>query len=607
MGFCQDDSTSDSMLTGGTITSGSARLSVSAVLLLLAYGGSLFLINLGGTRVLTFHETLFAQPAKEMVSSGNWIVPTIGGVPSTHKPPLTHWLIAISMKVFGSEAEWVVRLPIVLATLLTAVMVAQLAARQMGGRVGLLAGMVQLTGVYALMQGRLAESDMILCAAVCGAMTAFVYGASDRPEACTTAASVGADDRPEACTTADSFGANDRPDTCTTVDSLRPRGRRWLQWTFFLAAGLSFLAKGPIGPLFIFGPVVLFLIYPDGRRSWKFLVSPVGWLLFAVCVLAWPMAIFHAYPEIVAAWQKHNVARFTGGMEGGQKPQFFYAYTIPLLLLPWTPFVVSGFWRERTRLLESSFYRFLGFWFLSGLLLLSLSEWQHKHYVIPLLPPFSILAARGLEGLSALRIGGSRALLVLAGLVVGLFIATVGVTYVVRPAIVPVTSLVIGVAAVGVVATGWLGQMRRHNAQLTGLFATVWLIGVMVQSEVMPFFDSYNDQTQLAIRVNRLAPTDQPIYLLDLPENQITYYLRAPLVRVDEADAFADRLATERQGETILIGPQNVLAELSSLGVVEVLDRCATIRKRMTPDERIVCAKLTLTNTAMYSGKGHSR
>ena len=79
--------------------------------ILVLFGASLLLIGLGSSRVLTYHEVVFAEPAKEMLASGDFVVPRIGGVPFTDKPPATAWTIAAAMTLFRSQSEWVVRLP----------------------------------------------------------------------------------------------------------------------------------------------------------------------------------------------------------------------------------------------------------------------------------------------------------------------------------------------------------------------------------------------------------------------------------------------------------------------------------------------------------------
>ena len=72
-----------------------------------------------------------------------WLIPRMIGQPTTHKPPLTNWLISLAMIVCRSQAEWVCRSPSVLAALGTALLTAWLGTRWYGRRVGLLAGFVQ--------------------------------------------------------------------------------------------------------------------------------------------------------------------------------------------------------------------------------------------------------------------------------------------------------------------------------------------------------------------------------------------------------------------------------------------------------------------------------
>src|SRR5947208_275812 len=78
--------------------------------IVVAFSASLLLPGLGdATRSMSYHEVLFAQPAKEMLATGNWVLPKIAGVPSTHKPPGTHWMIALVMWLTGSQAAGIVR------------------------------------------------------------------------------------------------------------------------------------------------------------------------------------------------------------------------------------------------------------------------------------------------------------------------------------------------------------------------------------------------------------------------------------------------------------------------------------------------------------------
>src|SRR3989442_5818905 len=63
-------------------------------------------------------ETRYAEIAREMRASGDFLIPRLDGIPHFHKPPLAYWLTAMGFSVFG-ENEWGARLPVSLASLLT--------------------------------------------------------------------------------------------------------------------------------------------------------------------------------------------------------------------------------------------------------------------------------------------------------------------------------------------------------------------------------------------------------------------------------------------------------------------------------------------------------
>src|SRR2546426_437868 len=70
-----------------------------------------------GTRGLNEpDEGRYSEVSREMVASGDWLVPRFNGVEHLSKPPVTYWLVAASLKTFGVN-EWAARLPAALAAL----------------------------------------------------------------------------------------------------------------------------------------------------------------------------------------------------------------------------------------------------------------------------------------------------------------------------------------------------------------------------------------------------------------------------------------------------------------------------------------------------------
>ena len=65
-------------------------------------GLGLFLLLPAGLLPLTeTTEARYAEIAREMVDSGNYLEPFFNGVKHFHKPPLAYWLIAAGLKLFG--------------------------------------------------------------------------------------------------------------------------------------------------------------------------------------------------------------------------------------------------------------------------------------------------------------------------------------------------------------------------------------------------------------------------------------------------------------------------------------------------------------------------
>ena len=68
-------------------------------------------------------EGRYAEIAREMVASGDWVTPRLNGIKYFEKPPLQYWLTAASFEAFELD-EWTARLPGAMAGFLTILVVA---------------------------------------------------------------------------------------------------------------------------------------------------------------------------------------------------------------------------------------------------------------------------------------------------------------------------------------------------------------------------------------------------------------------------------------------------------------------------------------------------
>jgi 4-amino-4-deoxy-L-arabinose transferase-like glycosyltransferase len=355
--------------------------------------------GLGSASRLTYHEAFVAQGAREILSSGNWEYPTIGGLPWLEKPPLPWWLVAALGRCTGGVNETVARLPSALAAIGLVLGVAILATRHYGPGIGLVAGAVQATTMWTVMRGRLAEADILLACLITWAIVAF-----------------------------DRILPNRAVQVIEVSGNSAEHWRLW-RWVFFVLLGITGLVKGiGFGAVLILSVVVVTLLW---QRDWVSLCRlrlPAGWVLAAGIALAWPLFMItrHGYGAL-SLWTMHVSDRLMAQQGPGPFASEPWWEFVPGLLaqaLPWTPLAVAGAWRSLVRTWVHSKGnrcaisaaipamviagdRLLCVWAFVPLGLLLLAPVKNAHYAISTQSPWSIWAAVALANLGTrLRLRG---------------------------------------------------------------------------------------------------------------------------------------------------------------------------------------------------------
>ena len=200
-------------------------------------------------------ETRYAECAREMVVSGNWLEPMLEFQPHWTKPPVAYWCIAAGMKVFGFNA-WGARVPGALALLVGAWAVLVAGRRLWGDRTGAIAATAFAVGLPAF-GAYTVTTDIFLGAAETLALAAFVFAATE----------------PEAG---------------------RRRGYTVAMW---FAWGAAFLIKGPPAWLPLLAIIPWNLMQPRARRV------PLGYwpglVCFVVVSLSWYLAMLRRHPDLL--------------------------------------------------------------------------------------------------------------------------------------------------------------------------------------------------------------------------------------------------------------------------------------------------------------------
>ena len=362
--------------------------------------------GLGGSSRLTYHEAFVAQGAREILDSGQWLYPTIGGLPWLEKPPLPWWLAATFGHLTGGIDETVARLPSALAAISVVLGVAVLAARHYGPTISLLAGAVQATTAWTVLRGRLAEADVLLACLIVWSIVAFDEMLAP--------------------------AAHDSPDF---PGNPAPRWRR-ARWLFFGLLGATSLVKGiGFGAVIVMSIVAGMLVWQRDRITLRRLCFPAGWLLAFAIAFSWPLLMIVCHGGgAVTLWLMHVTDRLSGPTGPGpfaSEPWWEYVPTLLAQALPWTPFALAGCSRSLRRAFSRvarvarpanrqsqnqlpaivvAGDRLLWVWTAVPLALLSMATVKNAHYAIAAQVPWSIWTALALArlGETLRRRGWSR-------------------------------------------------------------------------------------------------------------------------------------------------------------------------------------------------------
>ncbi len=323
-------------------------------------------------------EARYAQVAREMFERGDWVTPTLGGYHWFEKPARLYWLEIASFHVFGVN-EFTARFgPAVfgLGTVLS---------------LWILGKSLQMPNVGS---ARFSTSIALIAASTLGIL-AFAHGASF--DIIVTF--------PITAALCSFFIWHTKNEKGSTEKGPGISGSLIL---FYVFIGVALLAKGLIGAIFPLAIVTFYYLLSRQLPSRTFLLS-LSWgafIVFAVASLWYvPMYLKHGYEFIDEFFIQHHFQRFTSNKYQHPQPFYFFFIVLPLMTLPWLPFVVASIWyfaRSRIRqvpafldlpIAASPLVLFSLSWLLVPLVFFSFSGSKLPGYVLPAVPAAVILAA----------------------------------------------------------------------------------------------------------------------------------------------------------------------------------------------------------------------
>src|SRR4051812_33745510 len=138
-----------------------AKQSLLAPLALIAIALVTFFFGLGRMALLGPDEPRYAEIAREMFVSGDWISPRLCGCLWFEKPALVYWMSGLGYRLFG-VGELAARLPIAAAATLTVLLVYFVTRRVASPRAAFIMALVLATCGMFIGYGRVTSPDMPL-------------------------------------------------------------------------------------------------------------------------------------------------------------------------------------------------------------------------------------------------------------------------------------------------------------------------------------------------------------------------------------------------------------------------------------------------------------
>ncbi len=408
--------------------------------LIACLGVAIYLVGNHATSLWDRDEPRFAEAAREMVATGDYVVPHFHGVVRYDKPPLIYWLMAAAYRATG-PTPFGARLPSALAGGLAVLLTGLIGCRLLGQTAALWGALILCLTLQLGIEAKVATVDATLLATICAGQLAVVRSWQ---------------------------GAGGWPNLL-------------LGWG---AVALGIMTKGPIAPLVVGGTALGLKLAGGQPWPWPGRRLLAGLLLLLAICLPWVVAVqLRTHGDFLrVAIGHHVIDRAAHPLEGHRGPIWYYLATLPASFFPWALLGFGAIF-DLLRRLRDRGSRPLFLWLLLPFALFTAAATKLPHYTLPAYPALALALGRivaeprrprwwgwasAASGLLALGIG--------VGLVVGAQRKLPGGA----PAAVEVEALLLCFVGIAHLAFRWRGHLAA--VAVTAAVVLAWLGGAALPS-----------------------------------------------------------------------------------------------------------------------------
>lgn len=324
-------------------------------LLILTGLGALFFLGIGQTHLFDWDEINFAESAREMIQSGDYLRVQVNYEPFWEKPPFFIWMQVLSMKVFGINA-FAARFPNALFGVFYLITLYLIGRKHFSARFGLIWALVFC--------GSLLPNAYFKSGIIDPAFNFFIF-----------------------------LSVYFMIRVISGLDEVQ-RGRLALYSGIF--SGLSVITKGPVGFLLLGLTLLVYLVAKKFKPfpKWRYIFYFLGGLLGIIMI--WLTIEFSKNGfEIIRQFIAYQAELFNSNVAGHEQPFYYHFVVVFLGCFPISILAIPYLFKKRSETaLDFHFWMLCLFWVV--LLLFSTVTTKIIHYSSMTWVPLSFVAAYSL-------------------------------------------------------------------------------------------------------------------------------------------------------------------------------------------------------------------
>ncbi len=474
---------------------------------------AVWLGTLGYRHLIPTDEGRYAEIAREMFTTGDWVTIRYNDLKYFEKPPLQMWGTALAYTLFG-VGDWQARLFTALSGLIGIAFTMLAAARWWGKRVAVVSALVLASAPMWNVGAHFNSLDMGVAGCMTMALAALLL--AQHPDA-------------------------------------SPAQRRGWMWACWAAMALAVLSKGLIGVVLPGFVLVVYTLVARDWALWKRLHLLTGLAVFFAVGAPWFVLISARNPEFAWFFFVHeHFQRFTSTVHHRDAPLWYF---VPLLVagfLPWLAQLpgAARLTMARDQAAANGFRPtlLLGLWAVLIFAFFSVSNSKLPGYIFPIVPALAILAALVLEQADESMwrwqlktfLGVS-----LVGLATCGYLATMS-SEMYPNAVFARFAAFLAAAFLAAAVLTWLAlRLAARRFESLAAFACGWFLTFTIALLGHEAFGRSMSGIDLVPAVKLWLKPGVPFYAVERLDHTMPFYLDTPAVMVQEPDELAFGVAHE--------------------------------------------------------------